>query len=199
MSKIRVGIVGLSASATGTGWANSAHLPYLLKSSHYTITALCNSSVSAAQKAVKAYSLPDSTKAYGSPEDLANDPDVDLIIVSVRVDKHAEVAIPSLKTGKDVFCEWPMDRDVHVAREILAAAKEGGGKGFVALQGRQSPVIRKIKNLIESGRIGKVLSSSLIGAVVNGGGEEGVAVKYFTDRKIGGNPFTIGFGHSKFI
>jgi predicted dehydrogenase len=198
MSKIRVGIIGLSASATGTGWATSAHLPYLLKSPHYSITALCNSSVDAAQKAVKAYNLPASTKAYGSPEDLANDPDVDLVVVSVRVDKHAEVALPSLKTGKNVFCEWPMDKDVHVAREMLIATKNGGGKSFVALQGRQSPIVRKIKNLIESGRIGKVLSSSFIGAVGNGGGEESVATKYFTDRNVGGNPFTIGFGHSKF-
>jgi predicted dehydrogenase len=199
MSKIRVGLVGLSASATGTGWATSAHLPYLLKSPHYTITALLNSSVEAARKAVKAYNLPDSTKTYGSPEDLANDPDVDLVAVSVRVDRHAEVSLPSLKKGKDVFIEWPLDKDVYVAREIAAASKEGGGKTFVGLQARQSPVVRKIKSLVDSGRIGKVLSSSFIGAAGNGGGEEGVGVRYFTDRKIGGNTFTIAFGHSKFI
>jgi predicted dehydrogenase len=199
MSKIRVGLVGLSASATGTGWATSAHLPYLLKSSRYTITALLNSSVESAQKAVKAYSLPDSTKTYGSPEDLANDPDIDLVVVSVRVDKHAEVSLPSLRKGKDVFIEWPLDKDVHVAREMLAAAKEGGGKTFVGLQARQSPIVRKIKSLIDSGRIGKVLSSSFIGAAGNGGGEESVGVRYFTDRKIGGNTFTIAFGHCKSI
>jgi predicted dehydrogenase len=197
MSAIRVAIVGLSSAATGTGWASSAHLPYLLKSPHYTITALCNSSIEAARKAIEAYNLPPSTKAHGSPEDLANDDDVDLVVVSVRVDKHAEVSIPSLKKGKNVFCEWPLDKNVYVAREMMMAVKEGGGKGFVGLQGRQSPVVRKVKSLIESGRIGKVLSSSLIGAAGNGGGEEGLAVKYFTDRKVGGNTFTIAFGHSK--
>ena len=74
MSPIRVGMIGLSAK---TGWASNAHLPYLKASNgKYVITALCNSSVSAAQAAIEAYDLPTSTKAYGSPEDLANDREV---------------------------------------------------------------------------------------------------------------------------
>src|ERR1700712_4315373 len=106
MSSIRVGIIGLSAAATGTNWAATAHLPFLLKSPHYTITALCNSSVEAAKKAIVAYELPDTTKAYGNPEDIANDPEVDLVVANTRVDKHAEVLLASLKRGKDVFSEW---------------------------------------------------------------------------------------------
>ena len=73
---IRVGMIGLSARAK-TAWATSAHLPYLQASGgKYAITALCNSSVSAAQSAIEAYNLPASTKAYGNPQDLAEDPEV---------------------------------------------------------------------------------------------------------------------------
>jgi predicted dehydrogenase len=197
MSPIRVGLIGLSASATGTGWAASAHLPYLSKSPHYTVTALCNSSVENAKKAIEAYKLPAETKAYGSPEDLANDPDIDLVVANVRVDSHAKVLLPSLKAGKNVFCEWPLDRNAAVAAEMLEAAKVGGGKAFLGLQARQSPVVRKIKDIIDSGRIGKVLSSDFIGSASNGGGEEGKTVSYFTDRSVGGNMFTIAFGHGK--
>lgn len=76
MSPIRVGMIGLSARAK-TSWASNAHFPYLKASNgKYVITALCNSSVSAAQAAIAAYNLPLSTKAYGSPEDLANDQEV---------------------------------------------------------------------------------------------------------------------------
>lgn len=76
MSPIRVGMIGLSAR-TKTSWASNAHLPYLKASNDkYVITALCNSSVSAAQAAIEAYNFPASTKAYGSPEDLANDGEV---------------------------------------------------------------------------------------------------------------------------
>lgn len=76
MPPIRVGIIGLSAGAK-TSWASTAHLPYLQTSrGKYAIVALCNSSVSAAQSAIKAYGLPDSTKAYGDPKDLASDTEV---------------------------------------------------------------------------------------------------------------------------
>ena len=65
MSPIRVGLIGLSASAK-TSWAANAHLPYLMSSqSKYTITALCNSSIVAAKAAIEAFDLPASTKAYG--------------------------------------------------------------------------------------------------------------------------------------
>ena len=76
MSPIRVGIIGLSSRANAS-WAVKAHLPYLVASDgKYEIKALCNSSVDAAQAAVNAYKLPSSTKAYGDPQALANDPDV---------------------------------------------------------------------------------------------------------------------------
>ena len=71
---IRVGLIGLSASAA-TGWAGSAHLPYLLSPAgraRYRIAALCNSSEAAARRAIAAYGLPaETTKAHGSPEALA--------------------------------------------------------------------------------------------------------------------------------
>src|ERR1700721_2391602 len=105
MAPIRIGFIGLSASGRG---ASDAHFPYLRGSPKYTITALCNSSVEAAHAAIKAHNLPSSTKAYGSPQDLANDPDVDLVVCSVRVDRHYDAIIPALEAGKDCFCEWPL-------------------------------------------------------------------------------------------
>jgi len=107
MSPIRVGLIGLSARAK-TSWASEAHLPYFKASKDkYVISALCNSSVSAAQSAIEAYNLPASTRAYGNPEDLANDDEVDLVVCNTRVDVHYETIRPSLLKGKNVYCEWP--------------------------------------------------------------------------------------------
>jgi len=66
----RVAIIGLSKS----GWAPTAHLPYLKSSPHYEIVALCNSSVESAQEAIKLYGLPASVRAYGDPEGLSFPP-----------------------------------------------------------------------------------------------------------------------------
>jgi predicted dehydrogenase len=194
-SPIRVGLIGLSASATGTGWATSAHLPYLQKSPHYKITALCNSSVENAKAAVAAYNLGPETKTYGSAADLAADPDVDLVVVSTRVDRHGGVALPSVRAGKAVFCEWPLEGSLEKATEMVEAAKRAGGKTMVGAQGGMNPTVAKMKSLIDEGAIGRVLSSTVVAAVNNGGAEESSQIEYFMDRKVGGNLMTIGFGH----
>jgi len=89
MAPIRVGIIGLSKAAT-TSWAGSAHFPYLMASNgKYEIKALCNSSKESAQKAIDGFNLPPTTKAYGNPQDLANDP-------QVRQDRSTETCVDSL-------------------------------------------------------------------------------------------------------
>ncbi|TEA12987.1 Galactose/lactose metabolism regulatory protein GAL80 [Colletotrichum sidae] len=198
MAPIRIGIVGLSSSAT-TAWASRAHLPYLLSPNgvaNYKITALCNSSVAAANAAIKTYDLPPDTKAYGDPADLAADPDVDLVVVSTRVDQHYDTALPSVKAGKDVYVEWPLAQDAAHARELAGAAREAGGKTVVGVQGRTVPILTKIRTILEEDKIGKVLSSEVKAA---GGSIDRsvlpVGLKYFAQKQIGGNPFTIGFGH----
>jgi predicted dehydrogenase len=139
----------------------SAHLPYLIQSPHYEITALCNSSVKSAEAAIKRHSLPSSTKAYGSPEELAKDPNVDLVVCSVRVDRHYALTMPALKAGKAAFVEWPLGSNLQQAEEMLAAAKNSGSQTIVSLQSRISPYIQKVKNLVESKRVGELLSSNL--------------------------------------
>ena len=86
MAPIRIGFVGLTANPGS--WAGSAHWPYLAQSSKYKIVALANSSVQSAEAAIKAYSLPAHVKAFGSPADIAADPDVDMVVVSVNFAKH---------------------------------------------------------------------------------------------------------------
>jgi predicted dehydrogenase len=70
MAPIRVGFLGLSKA----GWARGAHLPYLKASPDYEIVAICNSSVESSKDAIKLYSLPETTKAYGDPEGTCHAP-----------------------------------------------------------------------------------------------------------------------------
>ncbi|KAK1585630.1 oxidoreductase family protein [Colletotrichum navitas] len=198
MAPIRVGIIGLSSSAK-TAWASSAHLPYLLSSrgrSKYAITALCNSSVEAARRAIGVYGLPAATKAYGSPADLAADSDIDLVVVCTRVDQHYDTALPSLRAGQNVYVEWPLAENAGRARELADAARASGVRTAVGVQGRFAPALLKVRSLLEEGRIGKVLSSEVRAA---GGTLDREmfppGLKYFTHREIGGNIVTIGFGH----
>lgn len=188
MPPIRIGFIGLSSSQSWSVWA---HLPYLKSTPKYEIVALCNSSVESAYAAIKAHGLPSSTKAYGTPEDLAGDPDIDLVVCSVRVDKHYPTLLPSLKAGKDVFCEWPLAKNAEEAEEMLKLAKEKGVKTVVGLQAHVSPALKKIKEVIDSGKIGKVLSSTFHGTPLVFGATVAENALYQNDRSIGGNLLSI--------
>lgn len=198
MAPIRTALIGLSASAK-TSWAAAAHLPYLLSplgKAKYQIVALCNSSVEAARNAIKHFDLPAETRAYGEPESLAADVEVDLVVVITRVDVHHPTALPSVKAGKAIFVEWPLAQDDEHARELATLAKESGSRTIVGLQGRVAPPIVKVRELLQQGRIGKVLSSELRAS--GGTIDRDVlpsTLSYFTHRAVGGNIYTIGLGH----
>jgi len=65
MAPIRVGFIGLSSNR---GWARNAHLPYLDASEDFQITAICNSTIESAEKAIKTYSLSTATKSFDNFE-----------------------------------------------------------------------------------------------------------------------------------
>lgn len=199
MAPIRIAIIGLSTTAK-TSWAAGGHLPYLNSArgkERYQITALLNSSVDAAKRAIAGYDLGPDVKPYGSPQDLAADADIDLC--ATRVDVHYDTIKPSIAAGKAVFVEWPLAENVQRASELADLAKEKHVDTIVGVQGRVAPPIVKVKELLHAGTIGKVLSSELYLAapfVERGRVSEGLG--YFLDKKVGGNPVSIGFAHSTY-
>ena len=199
---IRVGIIGLGTSSTALAagaWAALAHLPALLSSPKYKIVALANSSVSSAEQSINHHSLPSSVKAYGSPEDIAADPDVDLIVCSVVVTKHYMLTQPALLAGKDVYVEWPLGATTSEAQELMSLAREHGVRTVVGLQARADPLVVKIKELVESGKIGKVISSNVVGAFVGYPAAWPDNATYYLDANSGGNSLFVYYGHCRSI
>jgi predicted dehydrogenase len=145
-------------------WASRSHLPYLKRTPHYAITALQNSSLASAQASAKQYHL-DSVSTHDAPASIAKDPNVDIIAVSVNVPEHYNLICPALEAGKDVFCEWPLARNVKEAEELTNLAKEKGVRTMVGLQARQNPSILKAKEIVESGKLGKILGTTMFGHV----------------------------------
>ena len=128
--------------------------------------------------------------------DLAADPNVDLVVCSVRVDRHLQTVKPSIIAGKEVFVEWPLDRNLAIAQEMTSLANAHNVKTIVGIQGSFSSVIRMMKGVVETGRIGKVLGSSIMASMDNSGLTEVKNVRYFLDREVGGGVVNIHLGHS---
>ena len=63
-------------------------------------------------------------KAYGSYEELVNDPEVELIYIATPHPFHIEQAKLCINHGKPVLCEKPFTVNAVGAKEVFALAKE---------------------------------------------------------------------------
>jgi hypothetical protein len=156
-----VGIIGLSAD----GWAGGAHVGALEQlKDKLQLKALLTTREASAQAAAQKYGV----KGYhGDPAQIAQDPAVDLVVVSVRTPAHKDSLWPAIEAGKAVFCEWPLGRDLAEARELADFARAKGVRTMIGLQGRQSPAITKAAELVNAGKIGKVLSSYVVSGLLS--------------------------------
>jgi predicted dehydrogenase len=165
---------------------------------NYEIVAVANSSIESSNRSIQHHGLPPSIKAYGSALDIAKDPDVDLIVVSVNVREHFALTKPAIENGKDVFVEWPLGASVAEAKELTEFAAAQGVKTSVGLQIRVDPLIQKLKEVISSGKIGKVINSSaLLSTNISPADGWPKGMEFYLDLQSGGNQFTITFGHCK--
>jgi predicted dehydrogenase len=186
-SKIRVGIVGGSASR---GFASIAHIPALRALPQFEIAAVCTARQETAETAARHYGVP---LAFSDPEQLARHSDVDLVTVSVKVPDHYQPVMAAIASGKHVYCEWPLGRDSDEAGRMLEAAEQRGVRHAVGLQGRMSPAINYVKDLIADGYVGRVLTATMIGCAPNWG--TAIDRAYQADRANGANLLTITGGH----
>ncbi len=82
--------------------------------------------------------------------------DIGLVDVSTPGDTHAPIAIAAAEHGKHVFCEKPLANTLAEARQMLAAVRKAGVVGMVNFNYRRVPAVQLAKQLIDSGRIGKI-------------------------------------------
>ena len=150
-----------------SSWASTSHLPPLLKSPHYKITALQNSSEASARKAVEKYNLAGEVAGYGDIESLVRDPNVDMVVVSVKTPEHYRLTKPALEAKKDVFVEWPLGANLKQAEELTALAKSQNVRNVIGLQGRQNPSVLKAKELVAEGKLGDIVGTT-VGPIVSG-------------------------------
>lgn len=187
--KIRVGIVGANPHR---GWAMHAHIPALMSSPDFEITAVSSTRMESASEVARKHNVPN---AFDNHTDLVDAPDIDLVVVTVKVPHHHEIVIAALNAGKHVFCEWPLGNGLKEAEGMAALAKTQNLHGFVGLQARCAPVVNQVKRLVADGFVGDVLSSSVVASGRGWGASVLPASMYLLDEANGATMLTIPAGH----
>jgi predicted dehydrogenase len=190
--KIRVGIVGATVTVGGSGWGANAHVPALHALQEYELKAVCTAHAETARASAEAFGA---QLAFDRFDDMVGHPDVDLVVVSVRVPGHHALVTRALQAGKNVFCEWPLGANVGEAEAMASLADERSLNTAVGLQARSDPTMMYARELVEQGHLGTILAvnASHISQAITQRGEGRI---WQGDRRNGANTLTIAGGHA---
>ncbi|WP_226002174.1 Gfo/Idh/MocA family protein [Paenibacillus sp. BJ-4] len=188
--KLRTGIIGGSIN---NGWARGTHIPAIEHLNEFELTAVGTSNMDSAKKSAEAFHA---NHGFDNMEDLAQHPDVDMVVVSINVKDHYNAVKAIAPAGKPIYCEWPLGSNTAEALEMQEWAASGQLPNAIGLQARQAPAINYVKDLLAEGYFGKVLSANLKIFIDGMGGVGDKSTAYLFDRKIGGNLLTIVGGHN---
>jgi predicted dehydrogenase len=189
--RIRVGIIGANPDR---GWAAQAHIPALTSlSDDFEITALSTTRRESADAASERFGVP---VALDNHQDLVNSPAVDVVAVTVKVPHHLELATAALEAGKAVYCEWPLGNGLKEAETLAGLAQRQGVLAVAGLQARSAPAVAYVRDLIEQGYVGEVLSTTLVASGMGWGPTVEPFNAYLNDKKNGATMLSIAVGHT---
>lgn len=187
--RLRVGIVGANVEY---GWGTRAHIPALLALPEFELRAVATTRMATAQQAAAQFGAP---LAFDDARAMMAHPEIDLVIVCVRVPAHHALTLAAIEAGKHVFCEWPLGANLAEATEMRDAAERAGVRHMVGLQGRGGPAFIRLRALAAEGYLGEVLSVHLQ-QTLPGAGPRRESFAWAADRTKGATTLSITAAHA---
>ena len=152
--KLKWGILGAAR-------VNERLLPAILEAPNSQLVAIASRRAGAAAETLKKYApcYADSVKCYDDLDALIQDKNVEAIYCPMANEEHAAWALKAIGAGKHILIEKPMALRVADIDAIEAAAKKNNVKVMEGFMYRFHPQHARVKEIVESGLIGDVLSA----------------------------------------
>ncbi len=151
--KIKIGFIG-------SGWSRIAQAPAFSLMEDVELAAVASPTELHRQKFMKMFDI---SKGFADWRDMLLC-DLDLVCVTTPTYLHREMVNGVLQSGKSVLCEKPFALNFSDAADMVDVASTAPGFALIDHQLRFHPAVRSMKQMIESGEIGKVYE---VRAVVN--------------------------------
>lgn len=145
--KVKWGILGTANIAR---WGM---IPGMKKADNCELYAIAGRSIEKANKYKEDYGF---EKAYGSYDELLDDPVVQAVYIPLPNDIHIKWVKEALKKKKHVLCEKPLALNANEVKEMFDTARENGVYLMEAYAYLHSPYIASLKEDVKSGIIGEV-------------------------------------------
>jgi len=100
----------------------------------------------------------DDVKIFSDCEEAINQPGVDWVMIFSPNTCHAGHIMAAFKAGKNVFTEKPMATTIEDCEAVFQAFNNSNCQLVTGFVLRYSPIYRKVKELLDAGTIGKIIS-----------------------------------------
>ena len=149
--KMRIGIIGC-------GWIADAHMNSYLRQPDVEIVAGADLIPGKAKAFMEKHGVTDAKTDYASHKEMIEDKSLCLDAVSICTynRQHAQPAIDALNAGINVLLEKPFTVTLDEAVEVVKAEKKSGKVLSIGFQPRMDANMKKIKEIVESGVLGKI-------------------------------------------
>lgn len=137
----------------GPGWISSQFAKDLLQVEGAEMVAVGSKSLERAEKFAKEFNIP---RAYGSYEEMVQDPEVDILYVGTLHPAHKDNVMTCLRAGKAVLCEKPFTINATEAEELVSYAKANKLFLMEAMWSRYLPPLVQAREWMEADLIGEV-------------------------------------------
>jgi predicted dehydrogenase len=145
MSRVRFGIIGAGAVS------DYHHVPGINIDPRAELVAVCDPNKELLEKRRHDWKISKLTTDYN---EIANDPDVDAVIIATPNDTHRPIALACIAGGKHVMCEKPLGLNFAESAEMYRAARDKGVRHMTAFTYRFAPSMRYLRHLLKTGALG---------------------------------------------
>ncbi len=150
MQRVNIGVIGCG------GMGRSVLHKLLACDQRLCLTAIYDPDSRSIAKTREAFG--DSAKVCATARAVVEMPEIDWVMIASWNSRHCEQVVAAFEAGKHVFCQKPLALNLDECLRMLQAWKQSGKMFNIGFTLRYSPHYRKIKQLVEDGHIGSLIS-----------------------------------------
>jgi myo-inositol 2-dehydrogenase / D-chiro-inositol 1-dehydrogenase len=146
MKKINIGIIG-------AGRIGKVHTETIAVSvPDAVVRTIADTNLVEAKKSAARFNVPNVTDNY---KEILNDTEIDAVLICSPTNTHAQYIIEAARAGKHIFCEKPVDLDIATIQNAISVVEQCGVKLMVGFNRRFDSNFKKIKQMVDEGKIGE--------------------------------------------
>ena len=144
-NKVRIAIIGAGAVS------DYHHVPGIRLDQRCELVAVCDPNEELLNKRQKDWGP---TRKTTDVDEIANDPNIDAVIIATPNFTHKPIALACINGGKHVMCEKPLGLNFTESAEMFRAARDKNLRHMTAFTYRFAPSMRYVRHLVKSGALG---------------------------------------------